>query len=327
MTTHLPCLRRALLASGLATLMIAGTAEAAPNKVGGDVRVVDANGKVLVDKRQYTGTTKIKTSKKADCFGDGTGGSGESVEVPGATALGIVSDAAEYQSKLRPLSITDSFDFGLGVCGFGNAISPSTGYWYLKQNHVGSTTGGDLTVVKNRDDILWYLIEDYNDPIPAELELIAPSTVEPGEKIPVKVFEYADDGTRTPAAGAEVGGAVTGADGTAQVAPGGADTRLIARRDGAIPSRALDVCQAQKISDCPNGHALEISGTDGADKIKSDKRPSVISGYRGKDTIDLTKSKDSAPPIVDCGPGDDVLVVRKGQKYTARKGCETIKKN
>jgi hypothetical protein len=326
MSTHSPRLRRAILASGLATLIMASAAHAAGNKVGGDVRVVDSNGKILLDQRQYTGTTKVKTSKKADCFGEGTGGSGHEVEVPGATALGIVSDASEYEPKLSPLSITDSFDFGLGVCGFGSAIAPSSGYWYLKQNHVGSMTGGDLTTVKNGDDILWYLIEDYNDPIPAELELVAPSTIEPGAKIPVKVFEYADDGTRTPAAGAEVGGATTGADGTAQVAPTGAGTRLVARRDGAIPSRALDVCQAQKISDCPNGHVLEISGSDSADKIKSDKRPSLISGHRGSDRIDLTKSKDSAPPIVDCGPGEDVLIVRKGQKFTARKGCETTKR-
>src|SRR5512139_495215 len=110
MSTHSPRLRRALLASGLATLILASSAQAA-NKVGADVRVVTAGGKTLVDQRQYTGTTKVKTSPQADCFGQGTGGSGDKAEVPGATALGVVSDASKNDRDLRPLLLTDAFDF------------------------------------------------------------------------------------------------------------------------------------------------------------------------------------------------------------------------
>ena len=294
MSTHLPRLRRALLASGLASLMIASAAQASANKVGADVRVISDNGKILVDQRQYTGTTKIKTSRKADCFGTGTGGSGDAVKVPGATALGVVNDASAYQRKLRPLSITDAFDFGLGICGFGNAIAPQTGYWYLKQNHVGSLTGGDQTQLGNKDDVLWYLISDYNEPTPAELELKAPVSVKRGEKIKAKVFEYADDGTRTPAEGAKVGDATTSASGVAMVSAAGANTRLVARRDGAIPSRALEVCQIQKLGGCPKGHTLKITGTDGKDKIKSDKRPVVIDGLR-------RQGQDRRPQVAELG--------------------------
>jgi hypothetical protein len=328
MSTHLLRLRRRLAVFGLATLTLtlaaAGTANAA-NKIGSDLRVVTADGKTLVDQRQYTGTEKVKTSPKADCFGDGTGGSGDKVKVPGATALGVVSDAAEYTRALNPLLLTDSFDFGVGICGFGGVVAPQSGFWYLKVDHVGSMTGGDQTVLSGGEDVLWYLIEDFNAPMPAELELDAPDTVNPGQDIKVRVFEYADDGTKTPAAGADVNGVLTDAQGKATVPQEAASTRLIARRDGDIPSRALDVCSAQKISDCPNGHVLKINGSDAKDKIKSDKRPVVINAYGGKDKIDLRASKNSAPPIVKCGGGKDVVTVSSGQKYTARSSCERIK--
>ena len=325
MSTHLPRLRRALLAAAVATLTITSAADAA-NKVGADVRVVTAGGKTLVDQRQYTGTTSAKTSKKADCFGKGTGGSGDRVEIPGATALGAVIDASAYQERLRPLLLSDYYDFGIGICGFGGAVAPQTGYWYLKLNHAATTTGGDQTLLERGDDVLWYLIEDYNQPPPEELALKAPAVVEPGQKIPVRAFQYADDGTKSPAAGVKVGGAVTGPDGTAEVAPTGASTRLQAVRAGDIPSAVLDVCQAQAISDCPAGHVLKIAGSDADDKIKGDKRPVVIDAYGGRDRIDLRKSRDSAPPIVKCGPGRDTVTVRKGQKFTARKSCERIRR-
>ncbi len=329
MSTHLLRPRRVLpvAAVALMTMFAAASAHAAPNRIGADVRVVDDAGKTLVDQRQYTGTTKIETSRKANCFGKGTGGSGDAAKVPGTTALGIVADASEYARQLRPLSITDSFDFGLGVCGFGHAIAPSTGYWYLKKNHVGSQTGGDQTAVERGDDILWYLIDDYNDPYPAELAIKAPAEVKPGHKIRVKVSEYADNGKKTPAAGAKIvgTGVTTDASGKATVPIQGATTRLRAVRVGAIPSPAVDVCEQLKLSDCPNGHPLEIDGTDGADHIRSDKRPTVINAYRGRDVVNLKPSTNAAPPIVKCGPGKDVVKVRHHQKFTARHSCERIK--
>lgn len=331
MSTHLLRLRRApmhfvvfALAAFTTTLAAAAVAQAA-NKVSADVRVVTADGKTLVDQRQYTGTEKVKTSPKADCFGDGTGGSGDKVKVPGPTALGVVSDASDYTDALNPMLLTDAFDFGIGVCGFGGVVAPQTGYWYLKVDHVGSMTGGDQTVLDGGEDVLWYLIEDFNDPMPAELELDAPDSVKPGQDIKVRVFEYADDGTRSPAVGAEVGGALTDAQGRATVPQAGATTRLVARRDGAIPSRALEVCSAQKLSDCPNGHVLKINGSDERDRIKSDKRPVLINAYGGKDKIDLRASNNSAPPIVKCGTGKDRVIVDAGQRYTASRSCERIK--
>ena len=81
----------------------------------------------------------------ANCFGQGTGGSGDRVEVKGATALGAVRDALEPDRDLRPLSVTDAFlddGFGLGVCGIGGFESQGSSFWYLKSDHVGAQVSG-----------------------------------------------------------------------------------------------------------------------------------------------------------------------------------------
>ena len=80
-----------------------------------DLRVVGSGGKVLAEETLGAGTTSIKTSPKATCFGTGTGGSGKSVTIKGATALGLLGQAAKSTAALRPLLITDTFDFGLGA--------------------------------------------------------------------------------------------------------------------------------------------------------------------------------------------------------------------
>ena len=80
-------------------------------------------GKTLAELRQYTGTASDQDRPgMPNCFGQGTGGSGDRVAVEGATALGAVRDALGSVPALRPLSVTDAFadqGFGLGVCGIG----------------------------------------------------------------------------------------------------------------------------------------------------------------------------------------------------------------
>ncbi len=51
----------------------------------------------------------------------------------------------------------------------------------------------------------------------------------------------------------------------------------------------------------------------------------MINAYRGRDVINLKPSTNAAPPIVKCGPGKDVVKVRRHQKFTARHSCERIK--
>src|SRR5919198_1342069 len=103
------------------------------------LRVVNTAGTTLADQSQVTGDVTIKTDPGATCFGP-PGGSGNNVNVPGPSALGIVKDAADSNPALRPLSVTDQFSFGLGVCGIGGFTfhQGDSAFWYLKVNHAGA---------------------------------------------------------------------------------------------------------------------------------------------------------------------------------------------
>src|SRR6476659_10032963 len=72
------------------TVLLCAVAVASAKGVSADLRVVGAGGKALAEETLQTGTTKIPTSPKATCLGKGTGGSGRSVTVKGATALGLL---------------------------------------------------------------------------------------------------------------------------------------------------------------------------------------------------------------------------------------------
>lgn len=299
-----------------------------------DLRVIDPAGTTLAEHTQYTGKVRIKTRPGADCFGEGTGGSGDRVTVPRATALGIAEDASAWDRDLRPLQVTDSFDFGLGLCGFGRTISPETGFWYLKVNHVGAQVGGDQAKLKKGDEVLWYLIEDFNQPMPNELRLKAPARSDGGE-FTVRVWEYADDGSRTPAEGAAVSGAEhpTGPDGRTTVdplsipgpLPDPTSRTLQATRAGTIPSQTIEHCVGSDVSRCANqppstirGSAKGevIRGTRGDDEIAAGKGKDVVRGGRGDDRIDV---RGGGRDVVRCGGGDDRVKAGKRDKL---KGCK-----
>ena len=131
MTTYLSPLRAALFAlvASMSMSLLTGVAGAS---VPVDLRVVAPTGAGLADQIQHTGTTKIKTDRRADCFGEENAGSGKRVKVRRATALGAVADALPVEPRLRPLSVTDAFaEFGLGVCGIGgyDFESDDTSFW------------------------------------------------------------------------------------------------------------------------------------------------------------------------------------------------------
>ncbi len=194
---------------------------AAAKGVSADLRVVGKGGKVLTEQTLSTGTTAIKTSPQANCFGAGSAGSGKSVTIKGATALGLLGQASKSTAALRPLLVTDAFDFGLGICGIGASKVSGKASWYLKVNHKGATVGGDAVKLKPGDEVLWDLAPSY--PYPNELALVAPERVETGVPFKVRVFSYDEKGKRKPVAGAKVAGAsgagnaVTDASGSATV--------------------------------------------------------------------------------------------------------------
>jgi len=203
----------------LALILSLSLAASAFAKVSAELRVVGKGGKVLTEETLKTGSIAIKTSKKAKCFGAGYAGSGKSVTVKGATAMGLLAQAAKSTSTLRPLLVTDAFDFGLGICGIGGNVVSGKASWYLKVNHKGATVGGDAVKLKPGDEVLWALSPSF--PYPNELDLEVPERVESGVPFQVRVVSYDEKGKRKPVAGAKISGAaapvVTGADGSATV--------------------------------------------------------------------------------------------------------------
>lgn len=222
---------------------------AAASGVPASLRVIGSGGKILAEKELKTGTTSVPTSPKATCFGKGTGGSGKPVKIPGATALGLLGQAARSTASLRPLLISDAFDFGLALCGIGDEVAKGTSSWYLKVNHKNPEVGGEAVKLKGGDEVLWYLAPSY--PYPDELVLQAPRRVAAGTPFEVRVFAFDDEGHKEPAAGVAVTGATdqTGGDGRATVVLNKPRT-LIARGAKLIPSNREPVCVNRA---CPEG--------------------------------------------------------------------------
>jgi hypothetical protein len=240
---------RLAAACALALLLLISTAAIATAKVPASLRVVGGGGKVLAEGTLNTGTTSVPTSPKATCFGKGTAGSGKAATIKGATALGLLGQAAKSTKALKPLLLTDAFDFGLGICGVGGYKATSKLSWYLKVNHKNPELGGDAVKLKAGDEVLWALA---SYPYPKELSLVAPFSAHPGEPFQVSVFSYDDKGKKKPAAGATVVGASgpTDAAGHATVTLS-EGTTLSARRGKDIPSNSSTVAMCDANGACP----------------------------------------------------------------------------
>ncbi len=212
-----------------------------------NLRVVGKHGKVLAERKVRTATTKVKTSHRAVCFGKGSGGSGGKVAIKGNTAMGVLARASRSTDSIRPLLISDHFDFGLALCGIGGSVASGEASWYLKIDHEALAVGGDQARVKPGQEVLWDLAPSF--PYPDELVLKAPKRVRRGKPFGVRAFSYDEKGKREPAAGVRILGAagVTGADGRARVTLK-RPRRLGARKQGEIPAARVPVCLGRK---CP----------------------------------------------------------------------------
>jgi hypothetical protein len=229
------------------TLLLCAAAPAMAKGPAADLRVIGGGGKVLADDSFGAArTVSIAASPKATCFGADTGGSGKKVTVKGATALGMLIQAAKFTAALKPLQLTDAFSFGLGLCGIGGFEATKTLSWYLKLNHVNPELGGESVKVKAGDEVLWALA---SFPYPDELALSAPDKVMSGVPFQVRVFSYDEKGRKKPAAGVTVSGAAapTGSDGRTTVTLT-KPRRLSARHGKDIPSNSEPVCVGGK---CP----------------------------------------------------------------------------
>jgi hypothetical protein len=299
-------------------------ASAAAKNVSADLRVESTNGKILADVTQYTSPAKVKTDRGADCFGSGNGGSGDRVKIPNPTALGLIADALPRLPRLRPLSLTDHFSFGLGVCGIGGLTAGDPDpFWYVKRNHVGAQVGGDQVKVHRGDQILWYLAPSF--PAGAELRLKAPARAKPNDPVPVKVLTYTDTGKRKPAAGATVDFASgpTDAKGrTSLVFPSAGHTSVQATRGGDIPSAKVRVCVDADISRCPSHRGRIILGSPRSDDISTPAGNDHVRAGAGDDRISI---RAGGADSVGCGPGKDVVVASRGDHDDAvGSSCEKV---
>jgi hypothetical protein len=228
-------------------LALAVTASASAMKA--TLRVVGQGNVVLSEGLVKTSNINVKTSPKATCLGAGTGGSGKAVALKGNTALGLLANGAKTIKQLSPLSLTDHFSFGLGLCGVGKSVAKGKASWYLKINHKGATVGGEKAKIKAGDEVLWDLAPSY--PYPEELVLSAPQQATAGVPFAVHVYAYNEKGQHKPMKGATVTGATGPTDAGGKVMVTLTEPTLISAAIGeAIPSAQEPVCFG---SECPAG--------------------------------------------------------------------------
>jgi hypothetical protein len=314
-------------------LALAALGAASANaSVGADLRVLNTEGKALAQLRQFTDTAQIKTDPDADCFGPGSGGSGRTVTDNGPTALGVVNDAEATQKAIRPVSVTDAFGFGLGICGFGGYKADAGHFWYLKMNHVESSVGGDQVKLSGGDDVIWYLIRTDSCPPPdffcniSDLQLQAPARAIPNSLVTVHVDAFSRIGAESSAAGAQVDGGtvpvITGPDGNAQVRLGnGGLAQLFATRGRDIPSQYVPVCLSDDLSACPAHRGLTIAGSDGPDRINGTPGTDKIKARGGADRISV---RGGGADTVKCGAGIDIVKADRTDKIA--KNCEKVRR-
>jgi hypothetical protein len=337
MTTRTDPARRATLA------VLFAIAFAAAIPAPSDAAQISAQLRVLTpDKVLDPGTTYIvdnkvtvPTTPDADCFGP-PGGSGAEFSYDQPTALSLLATAARTSGKVRPLALTDQFGFGLGICGIGGQKAVSgRSFWYLKSNHEESTLGADQLKLTSGDQVLFYLApDDFPNPNPAELELEAPPRVQAGAPFEVHVIAHAcvtDQQTfevtcsSEPAAGVQVNGATTAADGSAQLSASEPGTlKVSATRGSDIPSQALSVCVGEQLGDCPAARGERIVGSPNGDRIKGTRGSDSIRARGGDDRVDLRKG---GADRLDCGPGrDSVLVARADDDDKVARDCERVRR-
>src|SRR4051794_406366 len=189
--------RACLLAAALSVpLLLVCVVGASAKGFSAQLRVVGTGGRTLAEKSVSTGSVSVKTSSKATCFGAGTGGSGKSVTLKANTAMGLLGRGAQSTGALRPLSISDHFDFGPALCGVGGSVAKGSASWYLKINHRAQSVSGDAAKIRPGDEVLWVLAKTSAPAYkyPEELVVSAPHSVRAGQTATVRVFSYDEKG-------------------------------------------------------------------------------------------------------------------------------------
>lgn len=311
--------RLALSACALAVLTVTPGAAAKPAAV--ELRVQAEQQTFAPGQRYLTDTRSIVTDTRRPACG----GSGEAVTVQGPTALSLLIDAAGVRSSLRPLGISDKFDFGLLVCAIGDAVSSDEAFWLYKVNHVSPEVGADQRKVKAGDEVLWYFSNTRAQRNTGdELAVEAPSRVKPRATFQVKVTAYDFAGKRAPAQGAQVvyghQRVTTDARGFAKVTAGsGPLLGLRAVRGSDIASKTAKVCVTRTAAACALLPRSTLNGTGGRDRLAGSNGAERIRAYAGRDRIDV---RGGGRDVVRCGTGVDRVL--KDRRDSAGTGCEFV---
>lgn len=287
-----------------------------------DVRVVDGDGSTLAEYRQVTGSTKVKSSKKATCFGQGNEGSGDSFDVRGRSLIGSLVDAADHDAGLRPLLITDKFNdsLGPGLCGIDGDQGTGGEYWNARLNQADAFNLA-IDPVSNGDDVLFRQV---TFPPGDELVLEGPASATPGDAYGVTVTRFDAEGNASPAVGATVPGGAAPADanGETTVTSAAGVAELRATLAGTTPSNQLDVCVSAKEKRCGVDENLVVFGRDAGDDAFGLTGNDTIAVLGGNDKVNLTAGGRDA---VDCGGGKDKVLVAKGDRNDDIAGnCERV---
>jgi hypothetical protein len=227
--------------AGLAGLVLAllVTAPAAADPVTVQLRIEGPTrtifeGPVTTDVKpfRFTGEAESHTC-------DGTAAVGGTSAAPVPTRGAVIAHAAET----APFEIAGTWhpQFGASftsIDGESVAFDPATNRFLGEyENGAFATLGACADGVQQGDDVLFA----YGDGSESLLVLSGPADAEPGDTVTLRVTDAASG---APVAGATVGGAQTGTDGTAQVGPLAetAHSDFKATRAGSIRSNRLRVC-------------------------------------------------------------------------------------
>ena len=320
---HIHSLWRAALAACLIAVAAASTASAA--SVTTQLRV-EADGHDIGPGWQYAhDSVTYDTSRSAACNGSGDSGS-----INGPTALGLLVQGADYTRRLRPVQISDQFEFGPFVCGVGGFESSDTAFWLYKVDHVSPEVGGDqFPITSSGHEVLWYLMDTATGVNTGnELFLsVRDKAVEAGSPINVTVREYHATGKSTAAAGVRIvggDGAITDGTGEATLVfdePGRKFIRGVRGID--VPTDALRLCVWEESeTECDRFVSGRVVGTHDDDRIRGTDEPDRIIGRDGDDR--LTSRGDDAADAVRCGPGKDVARVDRLDRVA--RNCETVRR-
>ena len=311
--------RRMALSVCTVTALLAAVPAAGARPVAAELRVQGEQKTLASGETYLTDTTTILT----DTSEPACGGSGDAATVEGATALGLLIDAAGVERTLRPLGVSDKFDFGLLVCSIGGVQASDDGFWLYKVNHVAPDVGADQRKISPGDEVLWYFSNTATGRNTGdELALDAPPRAKPFTSFDVRVVAYDAAGKPEPAAGADVvygqQRVRTDSNGVARVTSGSESVSLRAVRGKDVASARERVCVSKRPSACvPAPTAL--NGTAGGDRIVGGQRAERVFGHGGRDRIDV---RGGGSDVVRCGSGVDRALIDRGDR--AGRDCEFV---